>query len=232
LLFCSLLIFFVAQGTAGVLGLHVLTFFWRLSPAQILLVSLAPMPGLLVGVALAACLNRVVEKRTLALSGLLTIFGCQLLPVSLAALQLIPTSAGLPILGAANFLAGAGITFAVVGIQSMMADATDEHELRFGRRREGLYFAGISLASKASSGLGILLAGLAADAVHFPNNLVGAAIRPPWLATRDLALVHGPGAALVTLVPIMMLTRYGIDRRAHVQILRTLALRRGDAISS
>jgi GPH family glycoside/pentoside/hexuronide:cation symporter len=229
LLFCSFLIFFVAQGTAGALGLHALTFFWKLSPTQILLVSLAALPGVLIGVALAAFLNRIVEKRTLALSGLLAIFGCQLLPVGLAALQVIPTSAGPLVLAAANLLGGAGITFAVVGIQSMMADATDEHELRFGHRREGLYFAGISFAGKASSGLGVLLAGLAADAVHFPNDLVGAAIQPPWSAARDLALIQGPGAALVTLIPIVMLTGYGIDRREHARILQALALRRGES---
>jgi len=229
LLFCSFLIFFVAQGTAGALGLHALTFFWKLSPGQILITALSALPGVLVGVALASGLNRVLEKRTLALSGLLTIFACQLLPVGLAVLGVLPVSDGVFVLATANLAAGVGVTFAVVGIQSMMADATDEHELLFGARREGLYFAGISLAGKASSGLGILLAGLAADAVHFPNNLVAAHVEPSWVATRNLALVQGPGVALVTLIPIAMLTRYGLDRRAHAAILRALAKRREEA---
>lgn len=227
LLFFSVLIFFVAQGAAGALGLHAFTFFWRLPPSKILTISLAALPGVLVGIALAALLNKRLEKRTIALAGLLTIAGCQLTPVGLAVLGLLPPAAGFAALIGANLFAGVGITFAIVGIQSMMADATDEHELLFGRRREGLYFAGISLASKASSGLGVLIAGLAADAVHFPNNLVDAHIRPTWRATQELALVQGPGAALVTLIPIMMLTAYRIDRRAHGEILRALVVRRG-----
>ena len=57
----------------------------------------------------------------------------------------------------------------MVAHPAMMADAADEHEMLFGARREGLYFAGLGFASKAASGLGQVAAGFALDALHFPK---------------------------------------------------------------
>ena len=70
---------------------------------------------------------------------------------------------------------GIGIGLVSVAYPSMMADAADEHEHLFGRRREGLYFAGLGFASKAATGVGVLLAGMAlaaascAMAQAYPN---------------------------------------------------------------
>ncbi|MGH6956572.1 MAG: MFS transporter, partial [Caulobacteraceae bacterium] len=109
-----------------------------------------------------------------------------------------------------------------------MADAADEHELLFDARREGLYFAGISFSAKASSGLGVLVAGLAADAIGFPNNLAaeGAHLHIPWPTVRNLAIIYGPGAAVVTAVGVLLLFGYRLNRRSHAAVLETLAERR------
>ena len=54
--------------------------------------------------------------------------------------------------------------FMAIAYPSMMADAADEHEVRFGARREGLYFSGLGFASKAATGLGQLVeSGIQAD---------------------------------------------------------------------
>ena len=84
-----------------------------------------------------------------------------------------------------SFLGGIGASAALIGFQSMMADAADEHEILFGARREGLYFAGISLSAKASSGIGALIAGLVLDLIGFPHGLPPAAERGACHPGRD-----------------------------------------------
>ncbi len=76
----------------------------------------------------------------------------------------------------------------------MLADTADEHEWLFGVRREGLFFSGLTLAYKAASGLGGLMAGLALDAIHFPTNLAaqGTSIAISNEVLHMLALISGP----------------------------------------
>lgn len=128
----------------------------------------------------------------------------------------------------ATCLVAIGVTAVVVGIQSMMADATDEHEHRFNSRREGLYFAGLSFSQKASSGLGVFLAGLGMDAIGFPHDL-GAKhgmLHIPTETVRDLGLLIGPGTAALSLLGGLLLLGYRLNRQAHARILGELALRR------
>jgi GPH family glycoside/pentoside/hexuronide:cation symporter len=227
-LFSACLIFFIAQGAAAALTLHANTFFWRLPPFLILIISLSLLPGVLGGIVVAAALNKLLEKRTIALAGLGLICCSQFFPVTLTLAGVVPHSAAPPMLIVAVLVAGVGVTMSLVGFQSMMADATDEHELLFAARREGLYFAGLSFAAKASSGLGVLIAGLAADAIGFPNDLAaqGAHAHVPWTTARNLALIYGPCAAVITFVGVLLLFGYRLNRQTHAEILETLARRR------
>ncbi|HEX4742761.1 MAG TPA: MFS transporter, partial [Caulobacteraceae bacterium] len=229
-LFVACLVFFVGFGAAGALTLHANTFFWRFSPSIILLIALSAIPGLMVGIVATGVLTRVVEKRTIAIAGLCLIALCQLSPVTLRLSGVLPPGGTAPIvlLMAATSLASVGVAMALVGFQSMMADAADEHDLLFGARREGLYFAGISFAAKASSGLGVMIAGLAADAIGFPNDLAaqGAHASVPWAKAMELALIYGPGASVITMLGILLLFGYRIDRAAHGRIIDALAARR------
>jgi GPH family glycoside/pentoside/hexuronide:cation symporter len=228
-LFIACLILFVALGAAGALTLHANTYFWRLSNPQILGITLVGSLGVLIGVFVAGALSRVVEKRTLALLGIGLIGVCQLLPALLKVLGLIPAGGDVPTLLIASFLGGVGASAALIGFQSMMADAADEHEILFGARREGLYFAGISLSVKASSGIGALIAGLILDLIGFPHGLPPAAMVlraiPPG-AVRNLGLFYGPGASVVTAVCMLTLARYRRGRADHEQVRDALAQRR------
>jgi GPH family glycoside/pentoside/hexuronide:cation symporter len=231
-LFGPCLVFFVGFGAAAALTLHANTFFWRLPPLVILAVSLSAVPGLLLGIVATALLTRTVEKRAIAMGGLGLIAVCQVSPVALRLLGVLPATGAAPVaaLITANLLGNVGVAMALVGFQSMMADAADEHDLLFGARREGLYFAGISFAAKASSGLGVVIAGLAADAIGFPNDLAarGPHVTVAWPVARDLALIYGPGAAAVTFLGLLLLLGYRLDRAAHARIIQALA-ERGEA---
>jgi GPH family glycoside/pentoside/hexuronide:cation symporter len=106
----------------------------------------------------------------------------------------------------------------------MMADAADEHEHLFGRRREGLYFAGLGFANKAAVGIGVLLAGVALDLIRFPSDIgqtTGAVLSQDVMV--GLVLVWGPFPAVIAVVSMLIFASYNITRERHSKI--ALALR-------
>jgi GPH family glycoside/pentoside/hexuronide:cation symporter len=223
-LFSSLLIFFVAQGVSGPLTLYANTYFWKISTAQIGDLTLIYTGGLAVGIVLAGVLARRLEKRTLVLTGLTSFMLAQFVPAPLRVAGLLPTPASvMGLLTVAVIFLGVGASFALIGFQSMMADAADEHEHLFGARREGLYFAGINFSAKTSSGLGVLIAGVVLDVIGFPHGL--AATTHAVIAQHSitsLGLIYGPGAGLVSFTAVTILTRYRLDRARHADILQAL----------
>lgn len=105
-----------------------------------------------------------------------------------------------------------------------LADAADEHEHLFGRRREGLYFAGLGFANKAAVGIGVLLAGLALDLIRFSSDMgqiEGAVLTQD--AKVGLVLVWGPFPAVIAVISMLIFASYNITRARHAEI--ALALR-------
>ena len=106
-----------------------------------------------------------------------------------------------------------------------MADATDEHELIFGSRREGLYFAGITLSAKAALAVGALIGGVALDAIGFPRDLsqnVSLVLHLPARAIMQLGIVSGPLPAAISVVTLLLLLAYRIDRAHQMRISQEL----------
>jgi GPH family glycoside/pentoside/hexuronide:cation symporter len=229
-LFSTVLIFFVAQGTATALTLHGSKFFWKLDTAQILFLAIILLAGVLAGLPAVWFMAERAEKRTMVIWSLVYIVVSQAgFPVA-HILGLIPAGAAvIPLLATNYFIAGIAITFLTVGFQSMMADAADEHELRFGARREGLYFAGLSFSAKAASGLGTFIAGLALGIIGFPADLAAkggdkAHIAAPTI--EHLGLMYGIVPGTMTFICVILSIFYRIDRAAHARIQSELVARR------
>jgi GPH family glycoside/pentoside/hexuronide:cation symporter len=234
ILFAACLILFVGLGAAGSLTLYANTYFWKLQPSAILIITVVASLGYLVGVAVAGTMARWLEKRTVAGVGIAMIGVGQLVPALLKVVGVIHTSGEVPILMAGGLCTGIGAACALIGFQSMMADAADEHEHLFGARREGLYFAGISFSAKASSGIGNLIAGLALDLIHFPHgvNTPGAfhlLTNIPPDTVRNLGLLYGPGASVITAVSVVTLTLYRRGRKEHEEVRAALVSKRETA---
>lgn len=227
-LFMPCLILFTALGVAGALTLHANTFFWKLSAGQILLLTLVAPLGVFGGIFGASVLARRIEKRTIAMLGLAMIGVAQVGPVMLRLGGVIPASAAVPTLAVATVLGGLGGSIATIAFQSMMADATDEHEHLFGARREGLYFAGITFSAKASSGLGAWIGGIALDVIGFPHGVNNPALLAhiPAETIRNLGIAYGPGASLFTAVSVAVLLTYKLTKSDVVRIQDDLKSRR------
>ena len=230
LLFASAVIFYVAVGANGALGSHVAIFVWKLPAALLQFTSYAVLLGVLIGVPITPVLQRRFEKKSVVNIGLaMIIISWVVLPILRVAGAFTVT--GPPVLGALCALAvfgGIGVGLAVIAYPSMMADAADEHELMFGSRREGLYFAGLGFAGKAASGVGVLVGGFALDLIGFPANAghPGVALSEPLL--RRLVIGWGPLPALFGVAAILVLAAYSISRGRHDEIRSELRSRRVD----
>lgn len=234
ILFFTVLVFFVAQGTAAALNLHGGKFFWNLPVPTIQLLSITAALGLLLGIPLVAAIGPTVEKRTMTLWSLAYIVTFQAGMPLLRIAGLLPPNG--PALTAILVLNGvliyAAVTVLAISFQSMMADAADEHELLFGARREGLYFSGITFSTKAASGIGSFLAGVALDLIHFPVDIAakgGDAVHLSASTVTGLGLVYGVAPAAMTALCIAINYLYRIDRKAHARIQAELVARRGAA---
>jgi GPH family glycoside/pentoside/hexuronide:cation symporter len=227
-LFMPCLILFTALGVAGALTLHAQTFFWKLSSGQILILGLFAPLGVFAGIFGAGSLARRIEKRSTAMLGLGLIGVAQLAPVPLRLSGLVPESGVVPMLAMSTILGGLGGAIATIAFQSMMADATDEHEHLFGARREGLYFAGITLSAKAASGLGAFIGGIALDVIGFPHGVTDPKVlaKIPVETIHNLGIAYGPGASIFTAVSVAVLMTYKLTKADHTRIQADLVSRR------
>jgi GPH family glycoside/pentoside/hexuronide:cation symporter len=228
-LFGCTVMFWIAVGVNGSLNNHAYTFVWKLRPEMIQFVSYAYYGAILLGVPASRMTMHGWEKRTVFIGGLALLIASLTLLHSLRALGLFtPTGAeAVPWLMASAAVGGFGVAMLSVATPAMMADAADEHEVLFGARREGLYFAGLGFASKAAVGVGAMAAGIALDALKFPKTVAGhAPVEIPEATLRLLILAWGPMAALIGFVGLLAFLSYGLTRARHAEIAEALRVKR------
>jgi len=230
ILFSSAVILFSALGLNASLNSHAFIFVWKIASEKIQLITYAYLVGLMLGVLVSPRVQQLMEKKSLVILGFsllisnwLVLQGAMItgLYLPLGDLAITPMQLN-------SFVAGVGTGMVSVAYPSMMADACDEHQLLFGRRREGLYFAGLGFASKAATGVGVLLAGMALDLVKFPAN-VGHQLQldTPRDAQINLVFIWGPLSAAIAILSLVVLARYAISKRRHDEILAQIESREG-----
>lgn len=225
LLFISAVVIYVAVGVNASLNNHAFVFVWRMESAKIQFISYAYLIGILLGVVAAPALQRLLEKKYVVIIGFLLLIANWLIlqGAMLAGLYQPLGDAALLPMQCNSFVAGIGTGFVSVAYPSMMADAADEHEHLFGRRREGLYFAGLGFAGKAATGLGVMVAGIALDLIQFPRSVgqAASAILPETMQFR-LVMIWGPVPAVIAILSLLILASYSITRTRHDEIARAL----------
>lgn len=228
-LFATVLTYFLAYSAHVSLALHASRYFWKLDSTAIQLILLSTTLGPLLGAPISAFALRHIEKRTLAVRAFLAIAALLIWPPLLqlyGPFTLTPGSAAV-LLFVNGLLVGTAIMIGGIAFQSMLADTADEHEWLFGVRREGLFFSGLTLAYKAASGLGGLIAGFALDAIHFPTDIAarGPGFSVPEEVLAKLALISGPLPALFALISPLFLFGYHLTRKRHALIISDLEQR-------
>jgi Na+/melibiose symporter-like transporter len=224
--FLGIFLYAIARGTQSALNVHMFTFFWQLSPSEIASWGTAVLIGSIIGIFAWVRVARFLNKKATYVSGLLLWSACLSLPPLAYLVGWFPDPGSrlfLPLLlafgGLAMFFKGSQITSG-----SMLADIADEHEVRTGRRQEGMFFGALSFSSKASSGLGHLFAGLMLDLIRFPADAVPGSV--PQEALRSLAIVYGPVVFLVVSMGCYAISRYSLTRQELVEIQARLRARK------
>lgn len=226
-LFLGLVVFFVMRGVQTSLGLHMGTYFWRITSEQILQVSVGSGAGVVVGLPFWTLVARRLDKKPTFLIGVAGFSLLVLLPPCLHLLGAWPAPASpayLASLVAASAVAAFFAAAGIVAAGSMMADVADEHELATGRRQEGVLFGAQSLAAKSASGLGHQIAGIGLDLIAFPAGAAPDAVGAQQVL--GLGLLAGPGVGGLAVVALVLLAGYRLDRRRHGEIAQALAARR------
>ncbi len=126
----------------------------------------------------------------------------------------------LELLCVAVFVGYSAIIVGFVMVGAMIADITDEHELRTGARQEGLLFAAMTLISKAASGLAPLMAGIVIHFADFPENARPGEVDP--IAVRNLGVFAAVFVLAVGVLATLAYSRYRLTRNGHHEILRRL----------
>ncbi|MDB5470788.1 MAG: hypothetical protein JWR84_2348 [Caulobacter sp.] len=218
-LFFSCLLIMVAIGVNGTTGAHQNTYVWKIGTDKIQFLTFILLIGTLIGVPSAPMLARWFEKRSVVMIGVTMLNLVWLVAPLLWIFGLYRPSgqAAIAPLMVMMIVAGIGIGLVLVAFPAMMADAADEHELRFGHRREGLYFSGITFAAKAASGVGVLLAGIGLDIMGMPEKADPLVAVDPDALIR-LVVVHGPLAAVISCVGVALIWPYAITRKVHDEI--------------
>jgi glycoside/pentoside/hexuronide:cation symporter, GPH family len=229
-LFMGVLILYVVIGIGAALNLYMYTYFWEITPAQIIWLSPAYLAGTLLGSPLCSWAQRRFGKKPMLLFGAGSWAFWQAVPVSLRLMGVLPENGSdllIPILLAIAVFQGLCTVHSNVAYVAMLADTVDEQELATGQRQEGIFFAASGFSVKATSGLGAILAGIGLNVIAWPTGpqIRSAADIPPETITH-LGILCGPFVAAFGLLCLLCYRRYSLTRERHAEILGLLEQRR------
>jgi glycoside/pentoside/hexuronide:cation symporter, GPH family len=206
----------VGFGLAENLGNYMNLFFWGFRAQELAVfigvIALASLTVLTFAPRLASRFGKGRVARTAALvAGLVT-------PtmVTLKILGVLPeagSTALLRILCVTVFIGYGAIIVGFVMVGAMIADVTDEHELRTGARQEGLLFAAMTFIAKAASGLAPLVAGIVIKLSGFPDDAKPGAVAPETI--QSLGVFAAIFAFAVGVAATLAYGRYRLTREVH-----------------
>lgn len=207
-----------------------MTFYWELPSSQLPILTAMLLPGAFAASAIAPLASRRLGKPKafivlLALSVTITAS-----PVILRLLGFFPGNASgavLPILAIVTLATATCGTACMILTGAMLADITEEAELRTGRRSEGLIFASLSFVFKAVSGAGIFLASIVLSIADLNRSAVPGTV--PQSTLQTLAITYLVILVSCYAIGLWIMSRYRADRDSHANNVAALAIRKANA---
>ncbi len=222
-------IIIVAFGTAGAVNLYMLTFFWEFGGGGTAAVMILGPAGSMVGYVTSVWFFARFPKRRAIMIGIAIWLIAHSLSVPLFLGDWLPprgSAALVLVVGGFAAVASYGIAQLLVGLGTMLADLTDEHELHTGRRQEGIFFGAFTFTNKLSAALGSLIGGTVLDLIRWPTGpQIQSAADVAAETIVTLGLVWGPLAGLLAIPGIYCVSRYTLTRERHEEILAQLKAR-------
>lgn len=218
------MIYMAAIGARAALEVYFYLYFWGFTQGQIAILTVAQVPGSLVGVLLAPVLVAWWGKKRATLivwGGAMVV---TLAPLALRVVDILPGNDHwivFPVLLVENVVTQILLIAGAVLIPSMIADIVEDNEIKTGRRSEGLLFAADNLFRKFVSGIGVFVAGLVLSAVGFSMKTPRGSVSENQL--DKLALLYIPIYAGLILISMWFISHYRITREQHEENLRKLS---------
>lgn len=223
----SLLTIFIGLGIIGILTNYAYIYAFEFSSGDMFWAGMAKLPGVFVALPLLYFLSKHWEKKQIVIYT--TVFTAVIIALPYM-LKLsgwfLPNDSPYILFAVYVPLLIGYMVFPVsyIVIDSQLADVADEHELKTGKRREGIIFSVRSFGKKATQGVGGFLAGFGLQYIGFPENAeVG---NVPEGAIDGLLFIIGPVYLALYLIGISFMAMYRIDKKRHAEILAELEKRR------
>lgn len=218
----------MSQGMSQALIIYTGTYFFELTPQELTFQFAGGVIGVITGSALTRPLSNIIrEKKHLYIAGYCWYAILTSYVIILRLLDLLPPN-GHPIIAPlyiiSGMVSGLGLGAAIPLTSSMIADITDEHERRTGRRQEGIFYAAQSFSAKAISGAGTVFAGLVIDFAGIPQGADPSAVSAEAVARFGWAV--GPATIGLTALAIACISFYSISRSQHQEIIKEIELRK------
>ena len=213
----------IAGGAGATFMLYIGSYFFELSTAEISLLTLTIIVGLIPASIIAPVLSKRIDKMPSLVTCLLVATVFSFSPIYLRLLGVMPeneSSLIMPILFATYVVGYSFFIAAGIVIGSMLADIADLHASNTGKRQEGLFFAANSFAQKATFGLGTLFAGIGLDLIAFPKQVDVSMVSEQTIF--NLGLIAGPLPFVIYLIAAYIATKYDLNRTRHAEISERL----------
>ena len=210
-------------GLASALNVYMFTYLWGLDNAQMSMLTMGSFCGAILAFAVAPRLSRRLEKRNAAVvSGLLYVIASAA-PVLLHLEGLFPdvsSPVGFLVLTGTFLLSTLALSSMTMLVSSMLADTTEETELRTGHRQEGIVFSLNLLVQKSMSGAGVFGAGLVLSLIRFPEQGSANNVTPDIV--NSLGAVFAAVQILSFGLAVGFLTQLKLSRARHQANLEAL----------
>ncbi len=218
--------FFIAPltGVREVMHYQMNIHYWALPTSLIKWISLTNMPVFLLVALLIPYFHTRFEKSKTMLIGISVLAFASVTPVLARSFFVFPEngSASLfPTLLLFNWLFYGGFLMVSISVYSALGDVTDEHELKTGRRMEGIFYSARTFFGKVTIGLGALIGGIAIDVIGFPSQAIVGEVDPEVLF--NLGIVEGPLASIPLIGAIICYGSYNLSKSRQLEIQRQLA---------
>ena len=231
LLFLATLLSAAINGTGQVFDIYMNLYFWQFGTDDIRWFSFA-----LLGAAMAfvsvGWLQTLFEKHQIMMYAMSLLMVMAMLKVGLRFLQVWPENGEpslLPMLVVHASIMAYGGSLVLIMFASMIADIVDEQEHLTSMRQEGTFSAGVSLAGKSMTGLGLIIGGLLLDwLIALPAGAT------PETITSDvvirLGVVDGLLVPAFYLIPILLIRNYRLDSHQLSRLQQQIRQRRSDTL--
>jgi GPH family glycoside/pentoside/hexuronide:cation symporter len=165
-------------------------------------------------------LQKRFDKKNLVVGCSVAVMVVTMIPVTLRLLDLAPANGTVELVVLLVTSAMINTYFfmiAFIMFASMVADTLDVQEYRTGLRQEGLFNSVIAFSSKATTGAGILVAGLIIDfAVGLPEGAERSAVTPSMVLR--IGIFDAYIVPLFNGVWLWLILKYSITRAQHEDI--------------